>query len=366
MSLFQKNPSSQSQLLIRHPRYTQSQVLLENRQGIGLVERDKQSTIPVDLKHNPFFYWAWRKVHRYKEDAIIGISGATGLGKTTLSVRLAELLDRDTNGRTRFPSYEYNYIKKDGQTIEQKTPVPRLVNSIEDYKDLRKKTNWPAGTAFIIDEAQTLVNSRDFMTRKNKDVIRLISTGRVFRAYTFLNLPYWEHLDNQIKSYLHAVIIVSRPNHAQKLSVWTPYLVRPMGYGKPPMMMKFRRRDPVTGRLYVANKCYTRKPSPELDVAQQKKTNMWKEMVHQGLIGADGSIYRAPPEKSDSNKTRKDKAQKLAQEIFEKLKPIHEKFMIGSRYSTAKIKAHTGESQAICSTVAMKLLEYAQKMKTTT
>lgn len=273
-------------------------------------------------------------------------------------MRIAELLDRGIDGRTRFPAFEIHKKKVGDEWVQEKVLMPRLVNSIDDYKELRKKTNYPAGTAFIIDEAQALINSRDFMSKKNKDVIRLVSTGRVFRSYTFLNLPYWEHLDNQIKSYLHAVIIVSRPDHAKKLSVWTPYLVKPMGYGKPPMMMKFRRRDPVTGRLYKADICYTRKPSTALDLAQQKKTELWKQLVHQGKIGADGSLYKAPPEKSSTRVLKKEESLKLANELFEKLKPMHLRFKVGERYSTAKIRAYTGESQALSSMVAMKLIDF--------
>lgn len=330
---------------------------LENRPAIGLAERDKQIPIPADLKHNPFFYWAWRKVHRYREDCIIGVSGATGLGKTTLSVRIAELLDRGVDGRTRFPAYELHRKKVGEEWVEEKLLMPRLVNSIDAYKELRKKTTWPAGTAFIIDEAQALINSRDFMSKKNKDVIRLVSTGRVFRSYTFLNLPYWEHLDNQIKSYLHAVIIVSRPDHAKKLSVWTPYLVKPMGYGKPPMMMKFRRRDPVTGRLYKADICYTRKPSTALDLAQQKKTELWKQLVHQGKIGADGSLYKEPVEKTPARVLKEQEHLRLAEELVKELSPIHLRFQVGTKYSAAKIRAHTGKSQALCSMAAMKLTD---------
>lgn len=315
------------------------------------------------MKHNPFFYWAWRKVHRYREDAVIGISGATGLGKTTLSVRLAELLDRDTNGRSRFPAYEYETKIVDGVKTKQKNLVPRLVNSIDDYKELRKKTNYPAGTAFIIDEAQTLVNSRDFMTRKNKDVIRLISTGRVFRSFTFLNLPYWEHLDNQIKTYLHAVIIVSRPDHQKGISVWTPYLIKPMGYGKPPFMMKFRRRDALTGRLYVTTVCHSRLPSKELHLAQQEKTNSWKEKVHQGLIGSDGSLLKPKVEKAPARTVRKEEAARISSEVFEKIKPMMEKFRVGSHFSVSKIRAHTGESRMICEMVSMKFMDYQEKLE---
>lgn len=280
---------------------------------------------------------------------IIGVSGPTGYGKTTLSVRLAELLDRDYQHYSRFPAYDV--------VDNKKILVPRLINDINAYKELRKKTNYPAGTAFIIDEAQSLINSRDFMTRKNKDVIRLISTGRIFRSFTFLNLPYWEHLDNQVKSYLHAVVMVHRPDKQRNLSRWTPYLIRPQGYGKPPRTIKFRRRDKMTGRLYTIDACETMRPSKELDEAQQAKTELWKKMVHQGLIAQGGGLVSDEPIKKERTSLTKEERLIKANELFEKLKPIHTKFLNGEKYSTSRIRAYSGENRDVCEIVAFRLAE---------
>lgn len=304
---------------------------------------------PKDIRNNAFLCWCWKKVHYHREDLIIGISGPTGFGKTTLAVRLAELLDRDVNGLSRFEPYSVI----DGK----KVLVPRLVNSIDAYKELRKKINWPVGTAFCIDEAQSLLNSRDFMTRKNKDVIRLISTGRVFRSYTFIILPHWEHLDNQIKSYLHAVVIVHRPDKKKNLSFWSPYLIRPMGYGKPPLTVKFRRRDNNTGRLYAISGCYTMRPTKELDIAQQEKTNSWKMLVHQGLIGSSGGLLKDEPIKITRKQLTKEEKENKVKELLDKIKPIKEKFRKGTKYSISQIRAWSGEQREICEAVAFRLLE---------
>lgn len=311
--------------------------------------------VPPNLRHNAFYCWAWKKVHYYNEDCIIGVSGATGVGKTTLSVRLAELLDIDHHGVSRFPT------KGDfkGKIVD----CPRLVNSIEDYKELRKKTNYPVGSAFVIDEAQTLINSRDFMSRKNKDVIRLVSTGRVFRAFTFLNLPYWEHLDNQVKSYLHAVLIVSRPDRGRKISIWTPYRVFPQGYGKPPWLKKFRRIDPLTGRSYHLDECESRLPSKLLNEAQQRKTNLWKALVHEGKIAPDGSLWSDKPVLEQKKRPSKEELLQKSKQLFEDLKEIHERFRLNNRYSAAKIRAHTGESRVLCDMVALRLLDWYETQR---
>ena len=196
------------------------------------------------------------------------------------------------------------------------------------------------------------------MTRKNKDVISLLSTGRVFRSYTFINLPYWEHLDNQVKSYLHAVCMVHRPDKKKGLSFYTPYLIRPQGYGKPPLTIKFRHRDKLTGRLYAINGCYTNLPTKTLNDAQQEKTNEWKKLVHQGLIGAGGGLISEEPVKRvvKEQLTKEQKFQKV-NEVVKSVLPIHQKFQNGKKYSASRIRAYTGETREICEMVAFKLFE---------
>lgn len=256
------------------------------RLNLSLVKYSPSNYVPASMRNNPFYKWLWRKVHFYGEDCVIGVSGPTGYGKTTLSIALSEKFDIDSHLKSRFPIREN--MEVDG--VKKEVLVPRLVNSLSAYKDLRKKVNYPIGTAFVVDEAQVLVNSRDFMSSKNKDVIRLLSTGRIFRSYTFLNLPYWYNLDSQIKNYLHAVIIVDRPDRSKGISNWTPYLIKPVGVGKPPWTIRFRSRDKFSHRIRVLKKVHSYLPSPELNVAQQLKTTQWKELLHQGKIDSSGEV----------------------------------------------------------------------------
>lgn len=290
--------------------------------------------VPTHLRHNSFYKWVYRKVHHYGEDCVIGVSGPTGYGKTTLSVKLAEMFDVDYDGKTRFPAKEYYEVKNADGTVELKEIlVPRLINSITAYKALRTRTNYPIGTAFILDEAQVLINSRDFMSNKNKEVLRLISTGRIFGGITFINLPYWYNLDSQIKNYLHAVIMVDRPDRTRQVSRWTPYLIRPQGYNKPPWTIRFRRRDKVTRRIFVLEKCESTLPSKELNEAQQAKTTLWKKLLHEGKLTSQGDLA------SDMNLAgKKKKVSETNAEFsdywFNRLK---DKSMDGFRYSSGKL-----------------------------
>jgi len=248
---------------------------------------------------------------------------------------MAERLDRDYLGRSRFPAYDFEHFQdNDGITRKRLNLVPRLVNSIKDYRELKAKTNYPIGTAFIIDEAQTLINSRDFMSAKNKSVIRLLSTGRVFKAYTFINLPYWENLDSQIKNYLHAVVITHRPDKSTGTSYFTPYFLKPLGYGKPPMTIRFRSIRP-NGRRYFIPYVEERLPNTALWRSQDIKVTRWKEGVHQGKIGVDGSFIQAKTTLSPGQK--RELLSSKAVDLANKEAVSRDNFKHGSSYSVTRI-----------------------------
>lgn len=286
--------------------------------------------VPPHIRANAFKLWAYQKVYEKGEDCIIGYSGKTGTGKTTLSCKHAEDFDLEPlSWKRRFPYKEI----RDGKEIL----VPRLVNSVTEYQNLKAERRYPTGTVTIIDEAQVLLNSRDFMTSKNRDMIRLFSTGRVYKHFTFLNLPHWQHLDNQIKSYLHAVVICHRPNKRKGLSYYTPYLVEPMGYGKPPMTKLFRYRS-ADGRLRRLDVCEDTLPSQELMEAEEKKVNAWKDLVRTGQITGRGD--KVSHEKVLTVREQKHKEKMDRAEVFVK-EWASNRFELkkGSEYSISKIKA---------------------------
>lgn len=267
------------------------------------------------------------------------------------------MFDCDYKGKSRFPyKATYEVVKDNGDMELKEVLVPRLVNSIDEYKLLRSKTNWPYGTAFVIDEAQAIINSRDFMSRKNKDVIKLLSTGRIFRSYTFINLPYWEHLDNQIKSYLHAVIKVHRPDRQKNLSRWTPYLIRPQGFGKPPLTYLFRRRNKLNNRIYYLEGATTPRPSASLDRATQQKTLIWKQAMHQGLVSASGNILNPVELKAQEMANIKPDLNSQAVHWANELKDVRKDFLKGERYVLRKIQAAVANIGGKCSIILAEMI----------
>lgn len=297
----------------------------------GKSSGSSKRVVPPWIRGNAFKLWAWQKVYERGEDCIIGYSGKTGSGKTTLSCRHAEEFDLEpTSWRKRFPYKEI----MDGKEVL----VPRLVNSITDFRDLKARRKYPTGSVSIIDEAQVLLNSRDFMSSKNREMIKLLSTGRVYRHFTFINLPHWQHLDNQIKSYLHAVVICHRPNKAKGLSYYTPYLVEPMGYGKPPLTKLFRYRG-KDGRLRRLDICEDPLPSQELMDAQEQKVNAWKELVRRGQINSSGDVYDPLKASLPARELRRRDLMDRVDRLVKLWGPVRGEFKNNDKYVVSRIKA---------------------------
>lgn len=330
---------SQNQTPLENQNHPQpvNQQLEQSKKTITLIGQQPGKSsgyynrvVPPNIRSNAFKLWAWQKVYEKGEDCIIGYSGKTGTGKTTLSCKHAEDFDLEIGTwKKRFP---YAEIRGGKQVL-----VPRLVNSVSAYRALKAEKRYPTGTVSIIDEAQVLLNSRDFMTSKNREMIKLFSTGRVYKHFTFINLPHWQHLDNQIKSYLHAVVICHRPNKRKGISYYTPYMIEPMGYGKPPLTKLFRYRT-KDGRLRRLDICEDTLPSNELMLAQEEKVNAWKEMVRLGQITSLGDKISTDVVLSPKEQKQKEllsKAESLVKEWY----PVRDEFMKNGKYITARIKA---------------------------
>lgn len=299
-------------------------------QGNIKPEEEIKSRIPPEIRKAPFLYWAYRKIHYHEEDALVAVVGKTGYGKSTLAMRFAEVLDRDTNGNTRFNIDHVIYGMKDFQTMLSK--------------------NHPIGSAFVLEEPQTFLNSRDSMTRKNINALRLFSTGRVFRNYIFLTYPKFNRIDKQIRELLHAVVEVQRPDREKGISNYVPYLLDSNDSGEI-YRWKFRVRQPdsVNPTAFKERRVDLWKdilPSQTIREAYEKKSIEWKEGIRKGLVGYDGSFItpedEKPMEYSSSQQIRH--RNKEVDEAFEMFKDEREQFMKNGKYVLARISRKTGRS----------------------
>ncbi|AXR80699.1 hypothetical protein AArcMg_0677 [Natrarchaeobaculum sulfurireducens] len=98
-----------------------------------------------------------------------------GTGKSTLSLQLANALDRTDEGIT-----------------------PEKAH-ISPEELMEAYTEQPPGSALVLDEAEAGIGSRDAMTHINKVFNRLLAMGRVEEKYLILNAPSSNKIDKGIK-----------------------------------------------------------------------------------------------------------------------------------------------------------------------
>ena len=109
-----------------------------------------------------------------------------GSGKTTLSIKLAQAMDRSETGLT--PS-------KATLTPEE------MINAYSAE---------PHQSSLILDEAEAGMNSRDAMTTTNKVLSKMVSMARVKQKYVIFNMPASSHIDKNILDLADFWIIVQR------------------------------------------------------------------------------------------------------------------------------------------------------------
>ena len=305
-------------------------VIEADLQGNIKPEKEYSGKIPPEIRKSPFLYWAWRKIHYHQEDCLVAICGKTGYGKSTLALRFAEVLDRDTNGATRFN-------------------VNKVVYGMKEFQNILSQKH-PIGSAFVLEEPQTFLNSRDSMTRKNISALRLFSTGRVFRNYIFLTYPKFSRIDKQIRELLHAVIDMERPDRENGISNYVPFLLDQNDAGEV-YKWKFRIRqpDPVNPQSYKERRIDGWKeilPSKAIREAYDAKAYAWKEGIRKGLVGYDGSFITPGDEKpvEYSSTQQIQQRNKEVEQAVETFKEGREQFMKNGKYVLARISRKTGRS----------------------
>lgn len=273
-----------------------------------------------------FFKYAWNKVYEQGEDLVVLVSGKTGSGKTNLACACAYLLDVGENGVSRFPLQQ----RVDTKMVH----LPRLVQSVPEYERL-KALRWPVGSAFVIDESQFLFNSRRAMSGQNLQIVKYLSTGRIFRSINFFTAPQWRSLDSQVRELAHVVLESKRPLKRHGLSRFSfkiPYRATDGDIKLKP----YKGRD-AKGLVTAADLHYLRIPHPDLLKAVELKTLVWKEAVTKKLVNKDGTFKTEKDLMAEAVKKR-DKKEGLY-EAFERLKA--QRFMfrdhLADKYMTTRL-----------------------------
>jgi hypothetical protein len=127
-----------------------------------------------------------------------------GTGKTVLSLKLAEAMDRTDEGlTTEKVAIDPNELT--GAYMEQ-----------------------PKGSALVLDEAEAGLNKYEAASAVNRAMRELVAMGRIREKYLVLNLPASSELDRDLKALCDFWIMVQAKGTAQGHHLnWNPYSEEP-------------------------------------------------------------------------------------------------------------------------------------------
>lgn len=156
-----------------------------------------------------------RRIVERNLNALVGIFGPTGSGKTYSAVRLAELVD---------PSFDIHRIAFDVG------PFMQLVDS-----------PLPRGSAIIFDDAGLGMNSRDWQTVSNKILSKVSQSFRYKHYLAIITAPDIGMIDSQVRTLFHLILQTTRKDTAKKTVTLMPIRWQRGADGN--LYTKFERED---------------------------------------------------------------------------------------------------------------------------
>lgn len=159
------------------------------------------TAIPKSIKEHPYgFIWipAWIRPRRNQMFSCVSV-GTVGSGKSWAMLSLAELLDRNNDGETRFS-------------------IDRVAFSASRFQELMT-IKWPKGTVVILDDAGLALYSRDAMTTINKILGKTFQSHRYKNLIILLSLPVFTFLDSGIRSLMNGYVKMQEIDYENKQSI---------------------------------------------------------------------------------------------------------------------------------------------------
>jgi len=121
---------------------------------------------------------AIKKIQKSNRDCVIVIDGRTGEGKTTLAIQLMKKIKRIIGPF----QYESN-IKK---------------NIIYSQDEFKKRINESEEEVIIVDEGSFVLFKRDYMYRKQKEILKLLEICRYKKHCIIICVPFFWGLDSHL------------------------------------------------------------------------------------------------------------------------------------------------------------------------
>jgi len=207
-----------------------------------------------DYEKNPFTEWILNRI-RSNKNCIIFVVGETGSGKSYSALRLAEDLD---------PNFTTDRI-----TFSAKNFI-RLV-----------REDMPPGSVIMFDEGGVDIGNREFMTKKNRGLSKLLQTVRYKNHIIIVTVPDMKFIDTHARKLAHLIIRTSSIIKSEEKVLCRVYTIKTSAlkgdlYYPHPMLK-------VNGQILKLSRVKISKPSVRLTHAYEKiKTefgdNLYKEI----------------------------------------------------------------------------------------
>ncbi len=142
----------------------------------------------------------WNRIHVQNTNAIVGVFGLPGTGKTYTAVRIAELVDRTFN-------------------------LGRVVFTVPDFLRLRNgPPHLPRGSAILFDDTSRGANSRKWQTPMNQALADVANTFR-FEGYLVLcTARISKTMDSQFRDLFHLTLEVKGRDMATRKITTKPMI----------------------------------------------------------------------------------------------------------------------------------------------
>ena len=194
--------------------------------------------------------------NRIKENRnnLIAVVGSVGSGKSFTSLCLAEKLD---------PTFSIDRVKFD------------TVDMLNEINELRKQKDHK-GKVLIMDEAGVMLSARDWQSKNNKALMRILQIFRNMNFTVFFCVPSFSYIDKQLRTLFHGAITTSSP----PIMKFKYYQVNP----ESTKIYRKKLRIFIDGRTIPLTNYKVPKPSQELiDVYEKKKWEFTNKTTEETL-----------------------------------------------------------------------------------
>lgn len=243
---------------------------------------------------NPIISYIRTRVHRQNKNFIASVTGETGSGKSFISLRFAELLDKNFN-------------------------VDRICFSTEEFMECLNSPERKRGDVIVYDEAGVGHASRQFFSMSNQLMNYILQTFRHRNLIVFFTLPTLGMLDKQARQLLSATIETLGINYHTNTNT-----IKWINLQTNPRSGKIYHRHPqfyVAGRPRKWKRLIVDLPSKELVEAYEKK----KDAFSRGL--ARDILTNIKAEKVKINNVSGMSPDEIVEDIKKDMRPYVRKYM---------------------------------------